>query len=91
MKRKNIISECDRLTLWLADGTEVKGYETCLRVRPEEVPEGYNKYDLRETDELDGTIAEIAEFVWVNHFGTFLTEQKLDCRDGIEVVEWNYA
>ena len=45
---------------------------TNLRLDRETVPEGLFCYDVRDSDDLDGSFAEIAPFVRVNHWGTIL-------------------
>ena len=82
--------DLDYLTLYLADGRVVKGYNYCGRMREEDVPNGYHKYDMRDDDDCSGRICEIKDFVLVNHFDTFLTTETIDCKDGIEVVDWDF-
>lgn len=90
MGKTSILKSCDQLTIWLADGQVVKGYFTCCRVRPEEVPAGMFRYSIREDDNGDGNLCEIHPVIWVNHAGDFLTATPLDCGDGIDIVEWNF-
>lgn len=90
MRKPSILKDCDQLTIWLTDGQIVKGYYTCCRVRPEEVPAGMFKYDIREDDMGNGDMVTIEPFVWVNHHGTFLTAMPLDCENGIEISDWNF-
>lgn len=80
----------DYLTLTLKDGREVKGFCYQGRLPENYLPKGYNAYDLRESDDNDGTIAEISNRVIVNHFGVFITEETIDCNDGIEVLDWDF-
>ena len=91
MGKKSILNDCDELTIWLADGQVVKGYYTCCRVKSEEVPAGMFKYDIREDDEGNGDMVSIEPFVWVNHHGTFITAMPIDCKDGIDISEWDFS
>lgn len=50
---------------------------TNARLDRDTVPEGLFCYDVRDSDNLDGSFAEIAPFVRVNHFGTILCREPL--------------
>lgn len=41
------------------------------------VPEGLFCYDVRDSDNLDGSFAEIKSFIGVNHWGTILCREAL--------------
>lgn len=82
--------DLDYLTLTLADGRVVKGYDYCGRMKSEDVPDGYHKYDMREDDDCSGQICGLANFVLVNHFDTFLTKEEIDCENEIDVIDWNF-
>ena len=47
---------------------------TNLRVKRETVPNGLYCYDIRDSDDLDGSFAEVNDFVLVNHWGTILSK-----------------
>lgn len=84
-------TKLDQLTLWLKGGRKVQGYFDCCRIKREQVPEGYHKYDLRHSDDDDGEITEIQDTVVVNHFGTFVTKEVIDnAKDGLPVEEWDF-
>ena len=95
MKKHSILKDCDELTIWLANGLVVKGYYTCCRVKPEEVPAGMFKYDIREDDEGNGDMISLEPFVWVNHHGTFITAMPIDfkdcLKDWIGISEWDFS
>ena len=91
MGKKSILKDCDELTIWLDNGLVVKGYYTCCRVKPEEVPAGMFKYDIREDVEGNGEMVTLEPFVWVNHHGTFITAMPIDCEDGIDISEWDFS
>lgn len=50
---------------------------TPLRIRNDAVPEGIYKYEVRHDDECTGEIVEIAHGVFVNHWGTILSDHQL--------------
>ena len=91
MRKTSILKDCDQLTIWLANGQVVRGYYTCCRVKPEEVPAGMFKYDIREDDCGNGDMVTIEPFVWVNHHGTFITAMPLDCGAGMDITEWDFS
>ena len=80
----------DWLTIELEGGRTIKGYYYGGRVFITQLPEGYHKYDLRECDDDSGDIASIKDFVLVNHYGTFITKEVIDCIDEIPVVWWSW-
>ncbi len=92
MKLKGLehLSHVDQLTLRLKGGREVKGYLYGGRLSDDEMPEGFRRYDLREDDDDMGDISEIADFVLVNHYGTFITREQIDCKEGIPVTWWDW-
>lgn len=55
---------------------------TNMRLDRNTVPEGIYCYDVRDSDELDGSMAEIKPHVLVNHWGTIL------CREAFLLNEW---
>ncbi len=65
---------------------------TNLRLDRETVPEGLFCYDVRDSDDLDGSFAEIAPFVRVNHWGTILCREsfQLDGDGSYYPEDWNF-
>lgn len=63
------------------NGKEYEGYWSDIRVDRDTLPEGWYAYDIRESDSEEDDewwLATIEEnYVFVNHAGTFLTEEKL--------------
>lgn len=55
---------------------------TNSRLDRDTVPEGLSCYDVRDSDSLDGSFAEIKAFVRVNHWGTIL------CREALPLDEY---
>lgn len=80
----------DPLAITLEDGRVIRGHYYGGRLSQAETPEGYNRYDLREDDDNCGDIAEVKDFVLVNHFGTFVTKETIDCTEGIPVTYWDW-
>lgn len=48
---------------------------TNMRLDRDTVPEGLFCYDVRDSDHLDGSMAEVKPFVLVNHWGTILSKE----------------
>ena len=48
---------------------------TNLRIDREGIPENLFCYDVRDSDCLDGSFAQIKEYVLVNHWGTIITKE----------------
>lgn len=48
---------------------------TNMRLDRDTVPEGLFCYDVRDSDNLDGSMAEVKPFVLVNHWGTILSKE----------------
>ena len=65
---------------------------TNMRLDRDTVPEGIYCYDVRDSDELDGSMAEIRPHVLVNHWGTILCREPfpLDGRESYEPEDWNF-
>ncbi|MDD2957574.1 MAG: hypothetical protein PHR92_03505 [Lachnospiraceae bacterium] len=55
---------------------------TNMRLDRDTVPEGLFCYDVRDSDNLDGSMAEVKPFVMVNHWGTIL------CREPFPMNEY---
>lgn len=68
----------------------IKGYYYGGRLSEKQLPEGYHRYDLRECDDEPGDIASIKDFVLVNHHGTFITRETIDCSEEIPVTWWSW-
>lgn len=47
---------------------------TNIRLDRESVPADLYCYDIRDSDHLDGSCAEVKKFVMVNHWGTILSK-----------------
>lgn len=80
MDKKQFIKKygCDEnWGVLLKDGRLINGMFTCLRVDEDDVPEGMFKYDIRESDDLS-LPAAIEKHVFVNHYGTFVTDTEID-------------
>ena len=56
---------------------------TNMRLDRDTVPEGIFCYDVRDSDDLDGNMAEVKPFVLVNHWGTILSRKLLSGGLGI--------
>lgn len=69
---------------------EVKGYYYGGRRTDLGKIDGYNVYDLRETDDGECDIASIKDFVLVNHYGTFITKEVIDCIEDLPVTWWSF-
>lgn len=84
----------DNLTIRIIENgktRDVKGYYYAGRRCDIGKPKGYNVYDLRESDDDGGDIASIKDFILVNHFGTFLTKELINCAtDELKVVWWSW-
>ena len=54
------------------------GYYAAIRIDRKTVPEGWYVYDIRHSDDDGAEVAELKNgYIWVNHFGTFMTQTKL--------------
>ncbi len=73
---------------------EILGHDalfTCLRIDRKSLPEGLYAYDLRDSDNCDGTPSELKTFVMVNHWGTVITNEPIEgADDGIVLNEDDY-
>lgn len=65
---------------------------TNMRLDCDTVPEGIFCYDVRDSDNLDGSMAEVKSFVLVNHWGTILSKGPfpLDKYGGYYPKDWGY-
>ena len=73
---------------------EILGHEaifTCMRIDRKTLPEGLCAYDLRDSDDCDGTPSELKTFVMVNHWGTVITKEPIEGADeGIVLNDDDY-
>lgn len=51
------------------------------RIKKEDVPEGLYRYEIRDTDENSGEMAQIKDWVMVSHWGTVLTKEPVEPRE----------
>lgn len=65
---------------------------TNMRLDRDTVPEGISCYDVRDSDNLDGSMAEVKPFVMVNHWGTILSKEPfpLDEHGSYYPEDWGY-
>lgn len=65
---------------------------TNMRLDRDTVPDGLFCYDVRDSDSLDGSFAQIKPFVMVNHWGTILSREPfpLDERGSYYPEDWGY-
>lgn len=65
---------------------------TNMRLDRGTVPEGLSCYDVRDSDHLDGSMAEVKPFVMVNHWGTILSREPfpLDGHGSYYPEGWEY-
>ena len=64
---------------------------TCMRIDRKSLPEGLYAYDLRDSDDCDGTPSELKTFVMVNHWGTVITKEPIEGADeGIVLNDDDY-
>lgn len=73
---------------------EILGHDalfTCLRIDRKMLPEGFHAYDIRDSDDCDGTPSEVKKFVMVNHWGTVVTREPIEGADeGIVLGDDDY-
>lgn len=65
---------------------------TNMRLDRDTVPEGICCYDVRDSDNLDGSMAQIKPFVLVNHWGTILSKEPfpMDESGSYYPEDWGY-
>ena len=65
---------------------------TNMRLDRDTVPEGIFCYDVRDSDDLDGNMAEVKPFVLVNHWGTILSKEPfpMDESGSYYPEDWGY-
>ena len=68
----------------------VEGLFTSLRVDKSTLPNGYNKYSIRHSDEGDEWFYTLEKFVWANHCGDFITKEDIVI-DNCIYIDGNYT
>lgn len=65
---------------------------TNMRLDRNTVPDGLHCYDVRDSDNLDGSMAEIKPHVMVNHWGTILSHEPFPLNEwgSYYPEEWGY-
>ena len=65
---------------------------TNMRLDRDTVREGIFCYDVRDSDDLDGNMAEVKPFVLVNHWGTILSKEPfpMDESGSYYPEDWGY-
>lgn len=51
---------------------------TSERIRDSDLPKGIYKYEIRHDDECQGEMVEISKRIYVNHWGTILSNKEID-------------
>lgn len=69
----------------------IKGLFTSLRVDKFTIPQGYNKYSIRHSDEGDEWFCTLEKFVWANHFGDFITNKEVSMDNDYIYINGNYS
>lgn len=69
----------------------IKGLFTSLRVDKFTIPQGYNKYSIRHSDEGDEWFCILEKFVWANHFGDFITNKEVSMDNDYIYINGNYS
>ncbi len=63
-----------------------------MRISRKTLPDGIYAYDLRDRDDCSGNLAELRNFVLVNHLGTVITKEPIEgADDGIVLEEKDYS
>lgn len=68
----------------------IEGLFTRLRVDKYTIPNGYNKYSIRHSDEDDEWFCTLEKYVLANHFGDFITKEEIHINDCI-YIEGDYT
>ena len=73
---------------------------TCSRVDRSTVPEDLYMYEVRHDDDMQGLPVEIAEWIFVNHWGTLISKTPIElvpregCNNSYRLIDpeedWNY-
>ena len=65
---------------------------TIMRLDRNTVPEGLFCYDIRESDNLNGRMAEIKPFILANHWGTILSKEPFPLNEFSSYIpdDWGY-
>ena len=77
------------LSLRTNDNKLFSGSFTSLRINRKTIPAGLFAYDVRSDE--DGNIIELKDFVFINHWGTFVTDNEIPSSSkGIEIINYKY-
>ena len=71
---KKALADADKFIISPGCKTENSGYMSMYRVDRKSVPDGWYAYDVRGLNSPQ----TIENFVFVNHYGTFLTQKPID-------------
>ena len=71
----------------------IEGLFTSLRVDKSTIPQEYNKYSIRHSDEGDEWFCTLEKFVWANHFDDFIAEENvpMDDENNYIYINGNYS
>lgn len=71
----------------------IEGLFTSLRVDKFTIPQEYNKYSIRHSDEGDEWFYTLEKFVWANHFGDFIAKENvsMDDENNCIYINGNYS
>lgn len=82
----------ERMSITLEDGREFEGTFIDLRIDPATIPSGLIWYQMRHCDDDWGTPASINRGgIFVNFFGTFITDADLGLSEETEVIDYSYS
>ncbi len=74
----------------IVGGKEYEGYFANIRIDRSSVPNGWNVYDIRHDE--SGDPCEIRNgYIFINHFGTFYTQNKFSLNEGESLYEDEFA
>lgn len=71
----------------------VEGLFTSLRIDKFTIPNGWNKYSVRHSDDGDEWFYTLEKFVLANHFGDFITKNniEIDNKDNCIYINGDYS
>ena len=83
------VNDWQGLSLSTGDNNSFSGSFTSFRINRKSIPIGLYAYDVRNDE--DGNIIEIKDYVLINHWGTFVTNDNIpECSKGIEIISYEY-